>query len=117
MSAPIFECPALSITFANDKHEEVSFDFLSSVCYTLIRKREEINLTNERRKEMKIPKMLDDYLLETEQEAEAMRYSELFEEARWILSEYKCGDYYTGLYSKKDVAQLKAFITRISAKM
>ena len=66
---------------------------------------------------MKIPKMLDDYLEETEQSAESMSLAELFEEARWVLSQYKCGDYYADEYTTRDAANLKAFITRVSSKM
>ena len=66
---------------------------------------------------MKIPKMLEDYLDETEQESESMSASELFEEARWVLSQHKVGEYYNDLYTKKDVAALRAFITRISGKL
>lgn len=66
---------------------------------------------------MKTPKMLEDYLEETEQSAESMSLAELFEEARWVMSQYKCGDYYTDEYTTRDAANLKAFITRISSKM
>lgn len=66
---------------------------------------------------MKIPKMLDDYLEETEQSAESMSLAELFEEARWVLSQYNSGDYYTDEYTGRDVSSLKAFITRVSSKM
>ena len=63
---------------------------------------------------MKIPKMLEDYLEETEQDADEMSNAELFEEARWVLSQYNVGEYYNDMYSTKDVAALKRFITRIS---
>lgn len=63
---------------------------------------------------MKIPKMLDDYLEETEQMPEEMSAAELFEEARWVLSQFNCGEYYNDEYSTKEVAALKRFITRIS---
>lgn len=66
---------------------------------------------------MKIPKMLNDYLDETEQYAEDMSAAELFEEASWVLSQYKVGEYYNETYSKKDVSLLKGFITRISGKL
>ena len=66
---------------------------------------------------MKIPKMLDDYLEETEQSAESMSLAELFEEAGWVLSQYTSGDYYTDEYTVRDVSSLKAFITRVSSKM
>ena len=61
--------------------------------------------------------MLDDYLEETEQSAESMSLAELFEEARWVLSQYNSGDYYTDEYTGRDVSNLKAFITRVSLKM
>ena len=41
---------------------------------------------------MKIPTMLEDYLLETEQDSEAMSAAELFEEASWVMSQYKVGE-------------------------
>lgn len=66
---------------------------------------------------MKIPKMLDDYLEETEQFADDMTAAELFEEASWVLSQYKVGEYYNEQYTSKDASELKAFITRISSKM
>lgn len=66
---------------------------------------------------MKIPKMLDDYLEETEQNAENMTAAELFEEASWVMSQYKVGEYYNDEYTKQDASSLKAFITRISSKM
>lgn len=66
---------------------------------------------------MKIPKMLDDYLEETEQNADDMSLAELFEEAKWVLSQYNSGDYYTDDYTGRDVSTLKAFITRVSSKM
>lgn len=66
---------------------------------------------------MKIPKMLDDYLEETEQSAESMSLAELFEEAKWVLSQYNSGDYYTDEYTGRDVSSLKAFIIRVSSKM
>lgn len=66
---------------------------------------------------MKNPKMLEDYLEETEQSAESMSLAELFEEARWVLSQYNSGDYYTDEYTGRDVSTLKAFITRVSSKM
>ena len=66
---------------------------------------------------MKIPKMLDDYLEETEQNADGMSLAELFEEAKWVLSQYNSGDYYTDEYTVRDVSTLKAFITRVSSKM
>lgn len=66
---------------------------------------------------MKIPKMLDDYLAETEQDSESMSAAKLFEEASWVLSQYKVGEYYNEEYTTRDAATLKAFITRISAKM
>ena len=66
---------------------------------------------------MKITKMLQDYLDETEQDAERMSAAELFEEASWVLSQYKVGEYYNDEYTARDAATLKAFITRISSKM
>lgn len=66
---------------------------------------------------MKIPKMLDDYLLETEQDSESMSAAELFEEASWVLSQYKVGEYYNEEYTTIDASALKTFITRISSKM
>ena len=66
---------------------------------------------------MKIPKMLEDYLDETEQDAGSMSAAELFEEATWVLSQYKVGEYYNDQYTKKDTAALRAFVTRISRKM
>lgn len=66
---------------------------------------------------MKIPKMLDDYLEETEQDAASRSAAELFEEARWVLSQYEVGEYYNDQYTKQDVAALRAFTTRISGKM
>ena len=63
---------------------------------------------------MKIPKMLEDYLEETEQDAEQMSFAELFEEANWVLSQYNVGEYYNNDYTKTDVAALKRFITRVS---
>ena len=66
---------------------------------------------------MKIPRMLNDYLEETEQNADDMSFTELFEEAQWVLSEYHYGDYYPSMYSAKDAAALKRFITVISGKM
>ena len=66
---------------------------------------------------MKIPKMLDDYLEETEQNADSMTAAELFEEARWVLSQYKMGEYCNDEYTARDASALKAFITRISSKM
>ena len=66
---------------------------------------------------MKIPKMLEDYLEETEQDSESMSAAELFEEASWVLSQYKAGEYYNNEYTTRDASALKAFITRISSKM
>ena len=67
---------------------------------------------------MKIPKMLNDYLDDTEQITERMSTAELFEEAAWVLAQYRCGDLYGDTeYSAKDAAALKAFITRISKRM
>lgn len=66
---------------------------------------------------MIIPKMLEDYLDETEQNADEMRAAELFEEASWVLAQYKVGEYYNDQYTKKDASALRAFITRISRKM
>lgn len=66
---------------------------------------------------MKIPNMLEDYLLETEQNSEEMSAAELFEEASWVMSQYKVGEYYSDQYTTRDVSALKAFITRISSKM
>lgn len=63
---------------------------------------------------MKIPKMLDSYLDETEQTAESMSAKELLDEARWVLSQYMAGDYYNDEYTTRDAAVLKSFITRIS---
>lgn len=66
---------------------------------------------------MKIPKMLCDYLEETEQDSESMSAAELFEEASWVLSQYKVGEYYNDEYTARDASALKAFITRISSQM
>lgn len=66
---------------------------------------------------MKIPKMLCDYLEETEQDSESMSAAELFEEANWVLSQHKVGEYYNDEYTPRDASALKAFITRISSKM
>lgn len=67
---------------------------------------------------MKLPKMLDDYLEDTAQIADDMTAAELFEEASWVLAQYKSGDLYGDTeYTKKDAAALRAFITRISSKM
>jgi len=66
---------------------------------------------------MKIPKMLDDYLEETEQDEETMSPEELYEEASWVLSQYNVGEYYNDQYTKKDVAALHAFMTRICRKI
>ncbi len=67
--------------------------------------------------EMKIPKMLEDYLEETEQDAEQMSFAELFEEASWVLAQHRVGEYYNDQYSTKDVAALKRFRTVISGKL
>lgn len=66
---------------------------------------------------MKIPKMLQDYLDETEQNSDSMSVAELFEESSWVLSQYRVGEYYNNEYTVRDAALLKSFITRISAKM
>lgn len=66
---------------------------------------------------MKIPKMLDDYLEETEQYADDMTDAELYEESAWVLSQYKAGDFYNDQYTVRDVSALKAFITRINKRM
>lgn len=66
---------------------------------------------------MKLPKMLDDYLEETEQYADDMTTAELYEESAWVLSQYKVGEYYNDQYTARDVSALKAFITRINKRM
>ena len=66
---------------------------------------------------MKIPKMLDDYLEETEQNAEEMTAAQLFEEASWVLSQYKVGEYHNDDYNNQDVAALKRFRTLVNKKM
>ena len=66
---------------------------------------------------MKIPKMLEDYLEETEQDADEMTAAQLFEEASWVLSQYRVGEYYNEMYSIQDVAALKRFRTLINKKM
>lgn len=76
-----------------------------------------LNIKRKDGEKMKIPQMLDDYLAETEQDSESMSAEELFEEANWVLSQYKVGEYYDNEYTARDAATLKAFITRISAKM
>lgn len=66
---------------------------------------------------MKIPKMLYDYLEETEQNAEEMSFAELFEESSWVLSCYNMGEYYSDEYTKSDVTALKRFIYHASCRM
>lgn len=66
---------------------------------------------------MKIPKMLQDYLDETEQDSDSMSFAELYEEASWVLSQYRIGEYYNDEYTSRDAATLKAYITRISTKL
>ena len=57
---------------------------------------------------MKIPKMLENYLEETEQNSEEMSISDLLEAAKWVDGEY----YDTDEYTCNDVVALKWFIRK-----